>query len=56
LEVLAAFIMVALIIEAASTSGTSGKLYQTTWCNIPEDIRLSMVIFITITSFLYSLE
>jgi hypothetical protein len=38
-EVLAASI-IALIMEAASTSETSVNFYQTTWHNIPEDSHL----------------
>jgi hypothetical protein len=39
-EVLAAFIMRAMMMEAASTSGTSVNFYQTTWSYNPEDSHL----------------
>jgi hypothetical protein len=39
-EVLAAFIIIALMMEAAGTSETSVNFCQTTWCNIPEDSHL----------------
>jgi hypothetical protein len=38
--VLTASIIIALMMEAASTSETSVNFYQTTWCNILEDSHL----------------
>jgi hypothetical protein len=41
--------LIALIMEAASTSETSVNFYQTTRCNIPEDIfiyKLVVVMFL----------
>jgi hypothetical protein len=38
--VLAASIITALMMEAASTSEMSVNIYQTTWCNMPEDSHL----------------
>jgi hypothetical protein len=32
---------IALMIEAVSTSETSVNFYESTWCNIPEDIFIS---------------
>jgi hypothetical protein len=32
--------IIALMMEAASTSETSVNLYETTWCSIPEDSHL----------------
>jgi hypothetical protein len=39
-EVLAAFIIRVLMMEAANTSEMSVNFYQTTRCNIPEDSHL----------------
>jgi hypothetical protein len=39
-EVLAASIIRAVMMEAASTSEMSVSFHQTTWCNIPEDSHL----------------
>jgi hypothetical protein len=36
-------VLIALMMEAASTSETSVSFYQTTWSNIPEDSHLSIV-------------
>jgi hypothetical protein len=33
-------VLIILMMEAASTSEMSVNFYQTTWCNIPEDIHL----------------
>jgi hypothetical protein len=33
--------MVTLMMEAVSSAETSVCIYQTTWCNIPEDNHLS---------------
>jgi hypothetical protein len=33
-------LLIALVLEAASTVETSEKFYQTTWRNIPEDSHL----------------
>jgi hypothetical protein len=32
--------LIALMMEAANNSETSDSIYQTAWCNIPEDSRL----------------
>jgi hypothetical protein len=40
LEVLAASIIRAMMVEAANTSETSVNFYQTTWCNSPENSHL----------------
>jgi hypothetical protein len=34
--------LAALMMEAASTSGTLVNFYQTTWCNNPEDSHLHL--------------
>jgi hypothetical protein len=39
-EVLAASIIIALMKEAEGISETLVNVYQTTWCNIPEDSHL----------------
>jgi hypothetical protein len=58
-EVLAAFIIrasvIALMVEAASVSEMSVNLYQTTWCNIPEDSHhlIFNQLFNYVTKYLY---
>jgi hypothetical protein len=39
----------ALMVEAASTSEMSVNIYQTTWCNNPEDSRLSTSVYCSYT-------
>jgi hypothetical protein len=38
--------VIALMMEAASTSVTSVNFYQTTWCNNPEDSYLRIQILL----------
>jgi hypothetical protein len=36
--------MIALMMEAASTTETSVNFFQTTWCNNPEDSHLHVLL------------
>jgi hypothetical protein len=42
-EVIAASIIKAMMMETASTSGTSANFYQTIQCNNPEDSHLQLI-------------
>jgi hypothetical protein len=37
--------IITLMMEAASSSETSVNVYQTTWCSIPEDSHLHILVF-----------
>jgi hypothetical protein len=45
-----ASIHITMMIQAASTSETSANLYQTTWCNNPEDSHLQTRVFFMLCS------
>jgi hypothetical protein len=43
-------VIITLIMEAVSSSETSLSIYQTTWCNTPEDSHLQLIIWLQMLS------